>query len=187
MKRIVVLSILLGLTACSSQPPQTSHFLLRSDVQQQTRELASSTEFMFGAVTVADYINNPGLVVATGDGEVREARNHRWAEPLATSIKAFLAMEVSAQRGEDIPAQGGAETATRIDVAIDQLHGNTDGEAVLMAYWQLRSTKGDKRVFQFAETEALLTDGYPALAAAEKRLLQRLALQIAASLGTGAG
>lgn len=180
--KIFVLPVLLALAACSSQPATNSSFLLRSDVQAQSRELKPSTEFVFGSLTVADYINNPGLVVETADGEVREARNHRWAEPLSTSIKSFLATEVSAELGEDILVQGGAETATRIDVAIDQLHGNNSGEAVLLAYWQLSSAKGGKRAFQFAQTEALASDGYPALAAAEKRLLQRLALDIAGKL-----
>ena len=183
MRKILVLPFLLALVACSSQPASNSSFLLRSDAQVQSRELRPSTEYTFGSLTVADYINNLGLVVETEDGEVREARNHRWAEPLATSIKSFLASEISAQLGEDILVQGNAEAATRIDVAIDQLHGNTSGEAVLVAYWQLHSATAEKRVFQFAETEALQSDGYPALAAAEKRLLLRLALQIAGKLG----
>lgn len=180
--KLLVFPLLLVLAACSSQPAVTTSFLLRSDVEKQSRQLMPSSTYSFGSLTVADYINNPGLVVETAEGEVREARNHQWAEPLSTSIKAFLAQEVSSHAGEDILVQGQVKAATRIDVVIDQLHGNADGGAVLVAYWQLVPGKGDVRAYQFSETEALLADGYPALAAAEKRLLQRLALAIANSL-----
>jgi uncharacterized lipoprotein YmbA len=180
-----IMLVLTATAACSSQPPDMTRYLLRSDLAQETRELNTSANFRFGALLVADYIDSAGLVIETGDDEIHTARNHEWAEPLRVSLKTFLATEVSSIVGEDI-AFGSVDGATAtIDVKIDQLHGRHGGDAVLLAYWRLTGPVGKERRFQFAETEPLARDGYQALVDAEKLLLRRLARQIASSLANG--
>ena len=180
--KILILSVLVLVSACSSQPTSTTQYLLRSASQQQSRQLNPSADYRFASLKVADYIDQSGLVLETGAGEIHAARNHQWAEPLRTSLKSYLATEVSREVGEDIFFTGSGTNPTEIAIVIDQLHGNSRGEAVLVAYWYLNRAQGDDSAFQFAETQALARDGYGALVDAELILLRGLALQIAESL-----
>lgn len=183
MRILFVLSLAL-LAACSSQPPQTTSYLLRSQVPSTVGEQLAETAAALGDIQVAAYIRQPGLVLASGDGKVHAARNHVWAEPLQVSLRRFLANEISIAAGWNIGAAALTASTMRINVTIDQLHGDGKGAAVLVAYWELEA--GDNTSsFQFAERQALVNDGYDALAGAEEALLKRLAAAIARSLEKG--
>jgi uncharacterized lipoprotein YmbA len=180
MRILCVIAAVL-LAACSSQPPQTATYLLRTEVGTTSGTQMADSGIALGNVRVATYIDQPGLVLATGDGTINAARNHVWAEPLQVSLRRYLAIQISSASGRDIAASGTAGTKSLIDVTVDQLHGNDSGAAVLVAYWDIGSG-ADRRSFRFSEQQALSGSGYDALVRAEEALLKRLAEAIAASL-----
>jgi len=169
------------LAACSSQPPKLESYLLRPAVAPGAVTPVVDSGYALGAIRVANYIDQPGLVLTTGDGKVHAARNHVWAEPLQISLRRYLASEVSGASGRDVAATATRATKTQINVSIDELHGNEHGAAVLVAYWELVAGE-DSKSFRFSEDQALGRDGYDALVAAQEALLKRLAAAIAASL-----
>ena len=80
----------------------------------------------------------------------------------------------------------GADGELRYQVSLDirQLHGTADGDAVLDAAWRVYSLP-DRRMIaskSWSGVEPLAADGYDEMAAAESRLLARLAGEIAATL-----
>ncbi|MEE4661411.1 MAG: PqiC family protein [Halieaceae bacterium] len=171
-----------GLAACSGTPIQNEYYLLRPEGPTETRPLTPSTAFAMGEVNVAPYIDQPGLVLETGNGQVRPARNHRWAEPLPRSLRMLLTTEVSRALAEDILPARFSDADTRFNVQIEQLHGTADGDALLVAYWWIVRDGETLASYQFVEREPLAGDGYSALALAQRRLLRTLAVDIAASL-----
>lgn len=179
--RIICLMAALLLTACSSQTPKLESYLLRPAVASGSATAVVDSGYALGNIQVANYIDQPGLVLTSGDGKIHAARNHVWAEPLHLSLRRYLATEVSSGSGRDIAATATATTKTRINVMIDELHGNSNGAAVLVAYWDIASGE-DSKSFRFSEQQALSADGYDALVQAEEALLKRLADAIAASL-----
>ena len=179
--RIIVLMGALLLAACSSAPPKLESYLLRPAVAPGAVTAVEDSGYALGTIRVANYIDQPGLVLTSGDGKVHAARNHVWAEPLQVSLRRFLATQVSAGSDRDIAATATASTNTRINVSVDELHGNDSGAAVLVAYWDVVAGEGSKS-FRFSEEQALGSDGYDALVQAEEALLERLADAIAASL-----
>lgn len=183
--RTFALSLLLLVAACSAQPTRTTTYLLRADSDLQSGPTVPAEDIAFGKLQIARYIDQPGLVLQTGAGEVHVARYHQWAEPLRASLEGLLQAEISRQLGRDIHFLPDGPVGTRIDVIIDQLHGTADGEAVLVASWRLRRAAGEDEVHRFVGSEPLARDGYPALVAAERQLLLRLAAGIAASLPAG--
>jgi uncharacterized lipoprotein YmbA len=185
--RLLVLPLLLLVAACSSQPPQTSTYLLRADSDPHSLRREPATDIAFGKLQIARYIDQPGLVLKTGEGEVHVARYHQWAEPLRGSLESLLQAEISRQLGQDIRFQPDGPVDTRIDVIIDQLHGNAGGEAELVAEWRLRRVQGGDEVHRFVGSEPLGQDGYAALVAAQRQLLLRLAAAIAASVVASPG
>lgn len=183
--RILCVFAAMLLAACSSQPPQTVTYLLRSEVAASAGTPLADSGVALGNIRVASYIDQPGLVLAGGDGTINAARNHVWAEPLQVSLRRYLATQISDASGSDIAANATPSTGTRVDVSVDQLHGNGTGAAVLVAYWEI-TAGGVSRAFRFSEQQALAGDGYDALVRAEEALLQRLAGAIAASLPAAA-
>ena len=185
MKFLITIAIIFAV-GCTSTVPTLTEYLLRSDKPTQYSVANQTAVTGLGALVVAPYINGLGLVLETDNGEVRAARDHRWAEPLRESLRTFMAGEISAQAGQVIRAHRGGEHDWQrtIDLRIDQLHGTARGEAKLVAYWTIFDT--DKRTIvaenSFAETAALGADGYEALVQAEKKLLSQLAIAMAASL-----
>lgn len=175
---LIVLSLGLLLSACSSTPKTTRSYLLRSSNSMETRELSVTEALSLRSLKVANYIDQPGLVLEQADGTIHTARKHQWAEPLRHSLRQFLCSEISAKAGYDVLDSNHSSTGKQLDVTITRLHGDADGNAVLSAHWSIREGT-HVRTFQFAKTASLDGTGYDALVAAQKKLLTDLAGAIA--------
>ena len=193
MRCMVILAVLFvagcaGTSISTQENSALKQYLLRSGEQARFSVTNPVAVTGIGAVTVASYIDGLGLVLETAEGEVREARDNQWAEPLRESLRTFLALEISTQAGQIIRSQryGEVNWQRRIDVRVDELHGSAEGEARLVAYWRIFDTERRTVVSHngFEETVALSRDGYGALVEAETVLLKRLGVAIAASLNT---
>lgn len=180
--KIVSLFLVVLLAGCSSQAIEPNYYLMRSKQDMESRQLNPSKDFSMGTVEIASYIDQPGLLIETQEGEMRAAQHHMWAEPIYEGVRNQLMVEIAHAKGEDILPSNLGNTAIVIDIRIDQLHGTTDGKARLVAYWWLRRDKEVLSAYRFSEEQDLAVDGYAALVAAEEALIQRLAVKIAASL-----
>lgn len=180
--RVASLLLVVLLTGCAGQTIEPSYYLMRSDHELESRQLNPSTDFSMGAVVIASYIDQPGLLMETTDGQMRAAQHHLWAEPIYESVRNQLMVEIAQAKGEDILSANLGNTAIVLNIRIDQLHGTHDGKARLVAYWWLRRGKEVVSAYQFSEEQALDADGYGALVAAEEVLLSQLAKKIAATL-----
>ena len=176
---LVVLTLLSG---CAGQPAETNYYLMRSSTDLESRKLNPSSDFSMGNVVIASYIDQPGLIMETADGEIHAAKHHLWAEPVYESVRNQLTVEIARIQGEDILPAEMRKTPIVLDIRIDQLHGTNTGTAKLVAYWWLHRDKEVQSVYQFAEEQALTADGYEALVAAEEYLLAQLAKEIAATM-----
>ena len=74
--------------------------------------------------------------------------------------------------------------STTIEIRVDQMHGTSSGEAVLLAYWWTIQNGAVQSTYQYMHTEKLKRDGYAALANAQEELLAGLAQNIADTLKT---
>lgn len=182
MRTITLFAIAWLLAACGGTPVQTQYYLLRSDIEQSSRDLRPSKEFAMGRLIIAAYIDQPGIVLETRAGEIRPAAHHQWAEPMSEGLEQFLRVEVSRAVGEDVFPEAYSDGKFAFDVRVDQLHGTDDGDALLVAYWWIRRGSEVITSHQFSETAPLSSDGYGALANAQKALLSGLAGRIASSL-----
>ena len=181
MKAASLLLVVL-LAGCAGQAIEPSYYLMRSKHDLESRELSPSKDFSMGKVVIASYIDQPGLILETKDGKIHAAQHHLWAEPVYEAVRDQLMVKIGQAKGEDILPSDLAKTPVIIDIRIDQLHGTTRGTARLVAHWWLRGDGTLLSAHQFAEEQALATDGYNALVAAEEALLAQLAEKIAATL-----
>ena len=141
-----------------------------------------------GPVALAEYIDRPNLVIAESPNQLGVAENHRWAGDLAASIARVTAANLGRRLHTGniriYPWHNDSEITYQITLDVRQLHGNNDGYAVIEAGWRAYSLPDRhlKASRTFVDREALTTDGYPAMVAAQSRLLSRLAADIAAAL-----
>jgi hypothetical protein len=186
MKPIVLTVALATLFACSTPPAARNVYLMRGDEPSGIRPVSSPATTGIRRVVVAPYLQNPGLVIETVEGEVHGARYHEWAEPLDQGIRRYLRSELSALLGEDVDSNPtlGPQWAHAVDLGIDQLHGTASGEALLVAAWRIADVAQSREVarFRFVERIPLESDGYAELARAELALLSKLAAAIADSI-----
>ena len=174
---------ILALAACSSTPIEVpSQYLLRSSATISTSVDSAKPVYDLDNVEVAPYLDQPGLVLETANGEIHTARQHKWAEPLRLSLQRFMAAEIGAELDAPVSVRSGDINATRIAVSIDQLHGTRSGNARLVAFWKSTGPDGQLLSGQFSQEKALPRDGYAALVQAQQSLLQQLARNIGAAL-----
>ena len=141
-----------------------------------------------GPVTLADYIDRPNVVLARGEHELAIAEDHRWAGDLQDSIARVTATNLGRRVGtgnvRTYPWQGDGGLRWQVTLDVRQLHAGADGYAVIEAGWRAYALPGGAvaAARTFVDREPLESDGYPALVAAQSRLLARLADDIAAAL-----
>jgi uncharacterized protein len=180
--RLLLLMVLLA--ACASQTIEPSYYLLRSGQDLSSSTLRPSRDFSLGVVEIAPYLDQPGLVMETAEGQMRPASQNLWAEPVFDGVRNFLATEIAQAHGQELLPAKLNSNSTVVNIRIDQLHGTRDGKAIIVAYWWLVRADQVVALNRFAESRALQASGYGALVDAEKALLAELAQQIAASLVT---
>ena len=178
--RIISLVFTLLLVACAgTSPPTHTHYLLRADVPERTARVEAPASVGLLRVDVAPYLKQSGLVLATGDHQVRPARYHKWAEPLDEGLRRFLRAEISNALGYDVSAESAQQSQWdyAVQVSVDQLHGTLSGEALLSASWRITRGGGADEVasFRLARSESLARDGYAGLVDAEIGLARQLA------------
>lgn len=180
--KVAPILLLVLLSGCASQTIEPSYYLLRSNMDLQSSKLTTSPDFSLGTVEIAAYLDQPGLVMETTDGQIRPASQNLWAEPIYDGVRNFLATEIAHANGQELLPTKLTKNTTVVNIRIDQLHGTLDGNAQLVAYWWLMREGEVVALNRFSESRTLETSGYSALVDTEKSLLAELAKKIAASL-----
>lgn len=185
MKWIIV-TLVFTLVGCTSTSPSYTQYLLRHDSNMASVTNNAEVVASIGRLEVATYIDSLGLVLETTDGKINVARYHQWAEPLRESLRQYLAAAIAQEAKVPVRFQKvtGSKESKRIDIYIDQLHGDATGHAKLSAYWIVTDVNRNAVVVeeQYSGREPLLSDGYSALVTAQKTLLQNLSKAISGSL-----
>ena len=186
LKRVALCSLCAGvflLSGCAGSPPVEDHdYLLRP--QKLMVGSGSRSVVQLKPVAVAPYLDQKGMVLQTGDTEIRVARHHRWAEPLDEAVERYLQVGIANQANVTVqsgPLTTDDEDAT-VTLRINQLHGTESGQVRLVADWKVDRGDRGAALYSFDESTRQATDGYPALVDAHAALLDDLAVAIADSL-----
>ena len=123
--------------------------------------------------------------IEVAENSLSIAEDHRWAGDLSASIGRVTAANLGRKLGTGnvrvYPWQSDKEISQQVTIDVRQLHGGSDGFAVIEAGYRIYSLP-DRRLKvsrTFVDREALGSDGYGPLVAAQSRLLARLAAEIA--------
>jgi uncharacterized lipoprotein YmbA len=177
--------ILTGLFLLGCAAPPKSFYVLTADGPAPS---GSGIGIGVGPVSVAEYIDRANLVLAEGPNQLSVAEDHRWAGDLSSSIARVTAANLGRRIGtgnvHTYPWKGDDGLRYQIAIDIRQLHGAADGYAVIEASWRAYSLP-DRKIKAsrtFVDREALESDGYQSLVAAQSRLISRMSADIATAL-----
>ncbi|MDX1757493.1 MAG: ABC-type transport auxiliary lipoprotein family protein [Marinobacter sp.] len=129
-------------------------------------------------VRLAGYLEQGGIVYQLSDSEMHNARQHRWAEPLAQQLRRSLHAGLS----EMAPPNGG-----QLTVQLSQFQGvrSLAGDrAIIRGVWQYNAGGAVTRTGQIDWQGPLTGDGYAGLVETLDQGWQDVAHRITAALHT---
>lgn len=143
-----------------------------------------------GPVTMANYLTErPYLVFQSTPNRMELSDEHVWGGELEQDFARVLASNLGRRLGTGntrlYPWTRDDELTYQVVVDVRQLHGTPNGEAFLEASWRAYELPGSRLIASRTTSlrEPLRKDGFEELAAAESRLVDRLAATIASELG----
>lgn len=183
MNRLLILFAAVLVAGCS-QPAKNFYVLTASGPVPSGGGIGIGV----GPITLAEYLDRPNLVTQQAPNQLAVAEDHRWAGELSASIARVTAANLGRQlrtgNVRTYPWQGDSEISYQVTLDVRQLHSESDGFAVCEIGWRAYSLP-DRRLKAsktFSDREPLESDGYNSSVAAQSRLLERLAANIAGSL-----
>jgi uncharacterized lipoprotein YmbA len=178
------------LAGCGVTKP--SRYYLLTPVEEQGAGTVStpSPALGIGPVAFPAYLDRPEIVLRSGGNEVNYAGSNRWAEPLKTAFNRTLAENLSIMLPTDRTVIHPWSRSTMLDyqviVDVTRFDADAAGAVTLTAAWELiRSSdstvmKRNKTTY----TEAAGSTDYPAVVAAQSRVVERLSRDIAAAISS---
>jgi uncharacterized protein len=183
MIRLLILLPILLLAACA--PAGKTYYVLTASGPVPT---GGGIGIGIGPVTLAEYLDRGTLATQEAPNQFGFADDHRWAGDLTANIARVTAADLGrllrTGNVRTYPWQSDREIRYQVTLDVRQLHSDMQGNAICEIGWRAYSLP-DRRLRAsktFTDSEPLETSGYTASVAAQSRLLERLAENIASSL-----
>ena len=190
MKKILMVCLIFVLNACGSKPPpETQYFVLTPDVQSASVSDKDSINIVvLENIQLAEFLDQPGIVLQTDMHQIQVAHYHRWAEPLKRNLHRYILETLNEKlpnhkvQSDATYSQADSEQSLRIKV--NQFNGTKDGSAILSGHWRLNNlkTKSIIKNESFHFEKSLATDGYTELVNQLAILIEQLCSEIAQSI-----
>jgi len=173
------------LAACAQPAPTRFHTLL-PDWQAGAAPHAAAPGWSLVELRVPVQVDRPQLVLLAGDGTLAVVERERWLAPLGDELRAALEQDLQRALGPAAAVPPAERWA--IDVEVRRFESALGAEARLEAQWTLArgDAAGEGPVCRLRVAQPAPGD-VPALAAAHRAALARLAEAIAASLRARSG
>lgn len=190
MKRLVLLALSMGLTACSHSPP-THFYTLSTVAAHQSVSATGGSPVVVGDVMLPATLDQQSIVLRNCPNALDVSDQDRWAAPLQGMTRRVLADDLRQRLGEervlppgDPMPQGTVET---VILNIQDFAGSRDGTVVLDVDWSVQD-RHQKVLMQHHSHLTREVDGRDAgaIVAAQSDMLGALSDDIARGLSRAA-
>ncbi len=172
--RVLAVSSLAGLVACSTPVPPRFHTLMPAPGAATAP--AASLAWQVNAVQVPAQVDQPQFVVRRADGTLTQLELERWAAPLQDEIRAALVEHFSSRVGPPLATPGRKDWRIGVDVL---RFDSTPGRASLAVQWTLArggNASGDAIALRCrSQFERAVDPGIAPLATGHRQMVERLA------------
>ncbi len=193
MNKKTLFCLILVINACTSDLPRqdTQYFLLipnlptNSNSESVTLEDNPEIKILLQPIKIAEFLDQPGIVLQTDEHQIDVAHYHRWGEPLKRNLHRYI-LETLATQMPNYTFRNSSKFNTaanlkHLQITINQFNGTADGIALLSGNWRLIDSHSKTSTMQksFSYREKLASEGYLALVKELAALLDHLCLDIA--------
>ncbi len=165
MRLIIYITILLGLSACSTTIPNVSNYLLPN-----IEASSGSSRIEVARIELSEYIDHKDVVLELDDGSLHRANFHKWGENLDDGIARLL--ERSNGGGKPI----------RVELSIARFHGSESGSVVFSGKWR-EEGDGASPWRSFDLESDVPKSGYANMVEAQAALVGELRAKIVGAVG----
>jgi len=187
----LILSLTTLLGACAGSAPALNYYVLGGRETPRSVPVDENLPaLVVESVTLAEFLEQSGLVLQQGAYQLQVSRTHLWAENLDVAVPEVLLMSLQQAspdyryflRGRDFVP--GANYSLRLH--FDAFHATDGGDVLASGRYQVVDTEANREIMnrQFNFTEDLQRDGYPQVVSQLRSLLQQLANNIVSELQT---
>ncbi|KPQ22062.1 MULTISPECIES: PqiC family protein [unclassified Halomonas] len=183
-KLVVMLLLPLLLSACASNTPSASRYVLPSGSLSSPPSAPEGT-LKVTAPRLPHYLDVEGIVMQVDDITLQEANSHQWAEAIGRQLERGLRARLSnaLPTWRVVRDTSSDERVITLRLEVDQFQGRHDGRAIASGQWQLLNQQGDVLAMETFHAETpLVEDGYPALVRALGKSWDTVGEQIAQAL-----
>ena len=171
--------LILGLAACSTIPETVTYILPNPPLpdSSQVPDL-SAPGIRIDTITLAPYLSDQGMVIASEGNRITTTRNHRWGEPMRDGIRRYLSRSLHSPHFQLVDSKSPVSSTARyaIHLQFDAFHSIEFSHAIAEGKWSLIELGTREMVlhesFQF--TSNLEIQGYEGIVAAQANLLDQL-------------
>lgn len=187
---LVVAATACGLTlvaGCGRSAP-THFFSLSPAVSEKAAPPAGPCQSIgIGPVDFPAYLDRSQIVTRLGPNQLHLAEFDQWAEPLRDNFQRALAENlaglVCAKPLVTYPWPVGGHPDKQITIQVARFDGTPGGHATLRTSWSVVDPDGNSLAWRSMEyQEAVAGPGYDALAAAQSKLVEKFAKDVADTL-----
>jgi len=181
----IVAVLLTALLSACATPLPTVYYTLNGDPLPGGAQ--GSPSILVLPAALPELLDRPQWVLQAGDGQVVIKESRRWAEPLRNEISRVVAGELGRllDSSRVLAPNGGAEFHAdyRLNLDVQRVDATLGKGVAIDVFWRLEPAKGKPltgRSRLHEPAEGVGEAAYEQLLAAERRVLQRVAKDIAA-------
>lgn len=157
---------ILFLGGCSTAA--TPHYYLMDSVEANEKSYPSVSN-----ARLPGYLQSGNLVVQVGPHELQMASFRFWAESLEQGVARVFDKAFFSQAPQD----GLDMEQLKVLIDVKRLHGNLDGQVMLVADWRIKNTC-KPLAGSYSETITQSENGFDALVAAQVKLVGLMAVDV---------
>ena len=96
MKLPAILLVIAGLTGCASEPVALHYYALVPPVSKSDEVIqrADKPALVIERVELAEYLQQSGMIIQTGNNQLQVSRNNLWAESLELALPKALVRDL---------------------------------------------------------------------------------------------
>ena len=176
------------LTGCGVTRPSKFYLLTAVEESGATAVSTLAPALGIGPVAFPAYLDRSEIVLRSGGNELNYAGSHRWAEPLKTAFSHTLSENLSIMLPTDRtvihPWSRSVMPDYQVVVNVTRFDADAGGTVNLSAGWKIIRSSDSKVMNQNKAmyTEAAGSTDYPAIVAAQSRVVERLSRDITAAI-----
>ncbi|MDF2178964.1 ABC-type transport auxiliary lipoprotein family protein [Aliiglaciecola sp. CAU 1673] len=184
MNKTMMLSLLLAIAGCASEPVALHYYLLDQGTETVPSPKAQTKPIVLELPLLPGYLQQDGLVMEVAPHELRVSRQHLWAQNPSEGIEAALRRELNHNLSKYQVVAAHAPTAeqAKLRLRVEVVHFliGHDGKVHLEAnYWLTGSDGNNVDSGKGLYSLPLQEDGYRHAVAQMRALVSQLGNQIA--------